>query len=80
MKMIVTFGRKKFVCELKKIRVKGKQEKYIEKVFCREVKSKKSKLKSSSKKSKGKKIKTAPTAEVIADAKAKIQENQTDLI
>jgi len=37
---IVRFGKRKFRCELKKVRVKGKQERYTEKVFCREVKKK----------------------------------------
>jgi len=40
MEKIVTFGARKFVCKLKKVRVKGKQEKYIFKVFCREIKNK----------------------------------------
>ena len=38
MKRIVRFGKRKFRCELKKVRVRGKQEIYTEKVFCREVK------------------------------------------
>ena len=38
MKKIVTFGKKKFICELKKVRVAGKQERYTEKVFCKEIK------------------------------------------
>ena len=37
---IVKFGKRKFRCVLKKVRVKGKQERYTEKVFCREVKKK----------------------------------------
>ncbi len=36
MKRIVKFGKKRFLCELKKVRVRGKQEKYTEKVFCKE--------------------------------------------
>jgi len=40
MKIIVKFGKKKFICELKKVRVSGKQERYTEKVFCREVRKK----------------------------------------
>ncbi len=41
MKRIVRFGKRKFRCELKKVRVRGKQERYTEKVFCREIKNKK---------------------------------------
>ena len=37
MKRIVRFGKRKFRCILKKVRVKGKQERYTEKVFCREI-------------------------------------------
>ncbi len=48
MKKIVTFGRKKFICELKKVRVKGKKEKHVERVFCRELKAKKKGLNMSS--------------------------------
>ncbi len=39
MKRIITFGKRKFICELKKVAVRG-GNKYIEKVFCREVKIK----------------------------------------
>lgn len=38
MKKTIIFGKKKFICELKKVRVRGNREKYIEKVFCREIK------------------------------------------
>jgi hypothetical protein len=38
MKKTVIFGSKKFICELKRVRVRGKKERYIEKVFCKEVK------------------------------------------
>ena len=38
MKKIIKFGKRKFICELKKVKVKGKPEKYVEKVFCREIK------------------------------------------
>ena len=38
MKRIVKFGKKKFICELKKVRVSGKDERYTEKVFCKEIK------------------------------------------
>ena len=38
MEKIIKFGKRKFICELKKVRVAGKQEKYTEKVFCREIK------------------------------------------
>lgn len=38
MKQVVTFGKKKFICELKKVRVRGNKEKFIEKVFCKEIK------------------------------------------
>ena len=40
MKKIIIFGKKKFICELKKVRVKGKKEIYVEKVFCKEIKKK----------------------------------------
>jgi|TARA_Y100000031_G_C8143639_1_gene348826 hypothetical protein len=39
MEQIITFGEKKFICELKKVRVKGINERYTEKVFCREIKN-----------------------------------------
>ena len=39
MKRIVKFGKRKFVCELKKVAVRGGQ-KTVEKVFCKEVKNK----------------------------------------
>jgi len=39
MKRIVKFGKKKFICELKKVLVRG-GKKTIEKVFCREVRKK----------------------------------------
>jgi|TARA_Y100000031_G_C8151539_1_gene352587 hypothetical protein len=38
MKKIVTFGKRKFICELKKVAVRG--GKFTEKVFCKEVKKK----------------------------------------
>ena len=37
MKKILMFGKRMFLCELKKVRVRGNQERYTEKVFCREV-------------------------------------------
>ena len=39
MKKAITFGKRKFICELKKVRIKGKQEKYILKVFCKKIKT-----------------------------------------
>ena len=38
MKKLIIFGKKKFMCELKKVRVRGKKEIYVEKVFCKEIK------------------------------------------
>ena len=39
MKRIVRFGKRKFRCELKKVIVRG-GKKFIEKVFCGEIKKK----------------------------------------
>jgi len=39
MKKIVIFGKKKFICELKKVAVRG-GKKTAEKVFCKEIKNK----------------------------------------
>ena len=45
MKKIVIFGKRKFICELKKVKVRskkdGSQENYVEKVFCKEIKEEK---------------------------------------
>ena len=40
MKKIIKFGKRKFICELKKVKVRGKQDKYTEKVFCMGLKEK----------------------------------------
>jgi len=39
MKRIIMFGRRKFICELKKVAVRG-NKKTVEKVFCKEAKKK----------------------------------------
>ena len=38
MKRIVKFGKRKFLCELKKVAVRG-GKKFTEKVFCKEIKT-----------------------------------------